>query len=63
MTDANGYRSMYIGRQDVQGPAMKKIAIASDTNAASQVDNEKWYAALVKYRALLDKIHERLLKD
>jgi hypothetical protein len=63
MADAGGYRSKYIGRQDVQGPAMERIAIAKDTNTAAKVDNEKWYAALLKYRALLDRIHERLLKD
>ena len=63
MTKADAYRSAYIGRQNVQGPAVEKIANAPDTNAASKVDNEKWYAALMKYRAILDKIHERLLKD
>jgi len=63
MTDAEGYRSKHLGRQDVQGPALERIADAADTNAADKVDNEKWHAALFKYRARLDRLHERLLKD
>jgi hypothetical protein len=63
MADGNGYRSKHIGRQDLEGPAMERIAAAKDTNTGVKVDNEKWYAALVKYRALLDRIHERLIKD
>jgi hypothetical protein len=47
----------------MQGPAVKRIAAATDTNAAAKIDNKKWYAALLKYRALLDRIHDRVLKD
>ncbi len=52
-----------IGRQQLKGPAIDSIANATDTNSAAQVDNDKWYAALIKYRARLDRLHERLFKD
>jgi hypothetical protein len=63
MADIRPYKSNFIGRQDMQGQAVERIAAATDTNAAAKVDNEKWYAALLKYRALLDRIHDRVLKD
>jgi hypothetical protein len=63
MADIRPYKSDFIGRQNMQGPAVERIATATDTNAAAKIDNKKWYAALLKYRALLDRIHDRVLKD
>jgi hypothetical protein len=63
MADIRPYKSNFIGRQDMLGPAVERIAAATDTNSAARVDNEKWYAALLKYRALLDRVHDRVLKD
>ena len=59
-----GYRSMNIGRQDdLEGPAIERIAEAHDTNVASKIDNAKWYDAIIKNRERFDLIHERLIKD
>jgi hypothetical protein len=60
---APGYKSRSIGKQVLQGEAIDRIEDACDTNVASKVDNRKWYAALVKNRSRLDKLHERLLKE
>lgn len=61
---ATGYRSMNIGRQEnLQRPAIKRIAEAHDTNAALKIDNAKWYAAIIKNCKRFNLIHERLFKD
>jgi len=63
MADIRPYKSNFVGRQDLQGPAVERIAAANDTNVAAKVSNKKWYAALLRYRALLDRVHDRVLKD
>jgi hypothetical protein len=63
MASPSAYKSRFVGRQDVEGPAIVRIAAATDTNTAARVDNEQWYEALSKNRALMDRVHERLLKD
>jgi|RhiMethySRZTD1v2_1073278.scaffolds.fasta_scaffold00409_50 hypothetical protein len=63
MAEGKGYASANIGRQELRGSAIDRIAAATDTNTASKVDNKKWYAAIVKNRSRLDKLHERLLSD
>lgn len=55
---------MNFGRQDnLQGPAIKRIADAHDTNVASKIDNAKWYRAIIKNCKRFNLIHERLIKD
>jgi hypothetical protein len=55
---------MSIGRQDdLEGPAIKRIAEAHDNNAASRIDNEKWYASIIKNCKRFNLIHRRLFKD
>jgi hypothetical protein len=56
----DGYRSDNVGRQELNGPAITRIADACDKNVALKVNNEKWYAALLKNRLRLDRLHERL---
>ena len=63
MTDNAGYKSNAIGPQDLKGSAIDAVANATDTNSAAKVDNDKWYAAILKNRWRLDKLHERLFKD
>jgi hypothetical protein len=58
-----GYKSDSIGRQELRGDAIDRIANACDTNLASKVDNKKWLKAVVKNRSQMDILHERLLKD
>jgi hypothetical protein len=58
-----GYKSESIGSQELHGSAIDRIASACDTNAASKVDNKRWYKAIVKNRRRMDIFHERLLKD
>jgi hypothetical protein len=62
--DTIGYRSMNFGRQDnLQGPAIKRIAEAHDTNVASKIDNAKWYDAIIRNCRRFNLFHERLIKD
>jgi hypothetical protein len=67
MTNGNerepGYKSESIGRQDLAGPAIEHATNASDTNAASKIDNQKWYKAIIRNRSRLDRLHDRLLND
>jgi hypothetical protein len=63
MADGNGYRSEHVGRQDLQGSAVDRIAASTDTNNGVQVDNDKWYSRLIKYRKKLDALHERVFAD
>ncbi|MEA2888901.1 MAG: hypothetical protein QOD11_3261 [Bradyrhizobium sp.] len=57
-----GYASTNIGRQNLEGPAVDSIANAVDTNNAPRIDNDKWYLALEKNRARMDKIHDELFE-
>jgi hypothetical protein len=62
--DPAGYRSMNIGRQDdLEGPAIKRIAEAHDNNVALKIDNAKWYAAIIKNCKRFNLVHGRLFKD
>ena len=63
MKDGNGYRSEHIGRQSLQGSGLDDIAAAADTNSGVKVDNETWYARLIKYRRKLDALHERVFAN
>jgi hypothetical protein len=63
MIDNAGYKSHAIGPQDLMGSAIGADANAADANSAAKVDNDKWYAAILKNRWRLDKLHERLFKD
>jgi hypothetical protein len=58
-----GYKSESMGNQELRGSAIDRIASACDTNAATKVNNESWYKAIVKNRRRMDIFHERLLKD
>jgi hypothetical protein len=58
-----GYRSQNLGRQDLSGTAIERIANATDNNNAEKIDNVKWWQALLKNRLRMDKIHERLFQD
>ncbi len=42
---SNGYRSENMGQQDLQGPAIDRIAQACDTNTALKIDNGRWVAS------------------
>ncbi len=62
--NATGYRSMSVGRQDdLEGPAIKRIAEAHDNNVALKIDNAKWYASIIKNCKRFNLIHRRLFKD
>jgi hypothetical protein len=59
----SGYASSNFGRQALQGPAIDALESAIDTNNGPAVDNDKWFAVLVKHRSRMDRLHRRIFKS